>query len=79
MYVEFIMEVIMESCKEHSGHEARLRNLELDGADMKNAISSSHRRIDGMKNWVIAGMSSMIIQLVIAIIGVIIILSRSGR
>lgn len=56
-------------CKEHSGHAARIKNLETEGGKMEKSNTAAHRRIDGMKNWVIAGMTSLIGQLVLAIIG----------
>lgn len=56
-------------CKEHSGHAARIKNLEDEGGKMVKSNIAAHRRIDGMKNWVIAGMTSLIGQLVLAIIG----------
>ncbi len=58
-------------CKEHSGVEARLTNLEeVEGTLMKR-INVAHTRIDGIKNWVIAGMTSFVIQLVLVIFGLI--------
>jgi len=62
----------MPPCLEHSGFEARLNSLEKDTGDSMKAAISAHRRIDGMKNWVIAGMTSLVIQLVATILGLII-------
>lgn len=58
----------MDTCLEHSGHASRLSNLERGLTSMDKDISSAHRRIDGMKNWVIAGMASLIMQLLITIV-----------
>lgn len=58
-------------CKEHSGHAARIKNLEIEGEKMEKSNIAAHRRIDGMKNWVIAGMTSLIGQLILAIIGLV--------
>lgn len=58
-------------CQEHSGHEARLLSLETNRGEAWKAIDKAHERIDGMKNWVIAGMTSLILQLVIMLIAVI--------
>ena len=54
-------------CKEHSGHEARIENLEKEDKNQWISINSSHKRIDGMKNWVIAGMTSLLIQLLVIV------------
>lgn len=62
----------MNKCEEHSGFEARISNLEKDGDDMSKNILAAHKRIDGMKNWVIAGMSSLVLQLVIVLLSFII-------
>jgi hypothetical protein len=56
-------------CKEHSGHAARIKNLEDEGKKMENSNTAAHRRIDGMKNWVIAGMTSLVMQLLLMIAG----------
>jgi len=56
-------------CLEHSGHASRIKNSEDDIIDVKHSATAAHRRIDGMKNWVIAGMSSLVIQLIVAVIG----------
>jgi len=59
-----------EICYHHSGLDARLDSLELNRAEIWRSIDKAHERIDGMKNWVIAGMSSLIIQLILWIIGI---------
>ena len=57
----------MECCLEHSGHKEKLENLE-DGLDrLYKSNTVAHQRIDGMKNWVIAGMTSLILQLLVLI------------
>lgn len=58
-------------CKEHSGHTARIKNLEDEGEKMERGNIAAHRRIDGMKNWVIAGMTSLVMQLILAIVGLV--------
>ncbi len=59
----------MDCCLEHSGHESRLNTLEKDQEDIMKTANAAHRRIDGVKNWVIAGMTALIIQLVVVILG----------
>ena len=59
-----------EICYYHSGLDARLESLEQNRVEIWQAIDKVHERIDGMKNWVIAGMSSLIIQLILWIIGI---------
>lgn len=61
---------IKEQCLAHSGMEARIDNLEKGHDDQQKSIDKAHERIDGMKNWVIAGMSSLLLQLIIVIITV---------
>ena len=46
----------MDTCLEHSGHASRLNNLEKGQGDC-------------MKNWVIAGMTSLVMQLILVIAG----------
>lgn len=58
-------------CLEHSGHESDIEHLKKSEEEQWQSINRAHERIDGMKNWVIAGMSSLIIQLFLAILGVI--------
>ncbi len=67
----------MNKCAEHSGHEARIKNLEEAKEEMTHTIETAHRRIDGMKNWVIAGMTSLVIQLILAVFGIVIIWAKS--
>jgi len=55
-------------CDQHSGHEARLNSLEKADSEMTRSLDTIHRRVDGMKNWVIAGMTSLVLQLVIAVV-----------
>ena len=64
-------------CNEHSGHEARIANLEKGEVAMESGITSAHRRIDGMKNWVIAGMTSLVIQLILFIGSVVLVYIRT--
>jgi len=56
-------------CMEHSGHVSRLENLEKEYLYLMKSIESAHRRIDGIKNWVILGMGSLVLHLVLAVIG----------
>lgn len=58
-------------CLEHSGHTSRLSTLEDAMKRNELNIDSAHRRVDGVKNWVIAGMASVLIQLLIAVYGLL--------
>jgi len=64
-------------CMEHSGHRARLDNLEEDAKIMNKEIGAAHRRMDGMKNWVIAGMTSLVLQLIVMIVGLTMLWART--
>lgn len=58
-----------QHCLDHSGCVARITNLE-DGMEKHDSsILASHKRIDGMKNWVIAGMTSLVLQLIVMVVG----------
>jgi len=52
-----------DHCLDHSGHAHRIKNLEGDMIEAKQGTIKAHERIDGIKNWVIAGMTSAILQL----------------
>ena len=52
-------------CPEHSGHSNQLKNLEEGHKEVTIIANAAHRRIDGMKNWVIAGMTSLMIQMLL--------------
>lgn len=58
-----------EQCLAHSGIEARVESLERGHTGQQRSIDKAHERIDGMKNWVIAGMSSLVVQLILWIVG----------
>ena len=58
-------------CNQHSGHEARLITLEQNKCDLWISVDRAHTRVDGMKNWVIAGMTSLVLQLIVMIIGLV--------
>jgi len=60
-----------ERCLEHSGIEARIKNLENKTEENENTIIKAHERVDSMKNWVIAGMSSLILQFLLLIISLV--------
>lgn len=62
----------MEQCHEHSGHEARLKTLEESVMEVSKSLNTAHRRVDGIHNWVIAGMSAMVIQLIVIVVGLVI-------
>lgn len=62
---------VMQKCEEHSGIEARISGLEDNRPEIWRSIDKAHERIDGMKNWVIAGMTSLIIQLFVMLGGAI--------
>lgn len=58
-------------CYEHSGHASRIKNLEKgQKTNMKNT-EAAHRRIEGIKNWVITGMASLVMQLILVVIGLV--------
>jgi hypothetical protein len=59
-------------CQEHSGHGARIECIEKAIEDTWKAIEKTNNKIDTLKNWVIAGMSSLIAQLLITVITIII-------
>lgn len=61
-----------EHCLDHSGCEARITNLEIDSKMNDNQIIAAHKRIDGIKNWVIAGMTSLVLQLIVTVFGVLV-------
>lgn len=63
--------MLAEFCKEHSGHTVQLDNLEKVNVEQWKAIKSAHKRMDGMQNWVIAGMTSVVLQLLLMISGLI--------
>jgi len=55
----------MTTCLEHSGVVAKIENLEGDMKAVAQGNLSAHKRIDGIKNWVIAGMTSLVLQMVV--------------
>lgn len=59
-------------CFAHSGVTARVSNLEKNGEEQWKVLNNAHQRIDGMKNWVIAGMTSLLLQLLFVVLGLII-------
>jgi hypothetical protein len=64
-------------CMEHSGVLARLDHVEDVTKSMDKEIGVAHQRIDGMKNWVIAGMTSLILQLLVMILGLVLVWART--
>ena len=62
-----------ERCFEHSGIEARIQTLDESDDDQWKVINKAHERIDSMKNWVIAGMSSLVLQLILWLITLILV------
>ena len=64
-------------CMEHSGFRTRLDNIEKENKAMDKDIDAAHRRVDGMKNWVIAGMTSLVLQLVIMLLGLVVVWART--
>ncbi len=66
-----------EVCQEHSGHAVRIKNVEDEGEKMVESNTAAHRRVDGLKNWVIAGMTSLVIQLIIVILGLALLWART--
>jgi len=65
-------------CMEHSGHAVRLNSLEKSDEESWRAIDRAHERIDGMKNWVIAGMASLVLQLVVIIGALVLVYMKLG-
>jgi len=63
-------------CMDHSGIVADINNLKDDANGLMKSCTAAHKRIDGMKNWVIAGMTSLVIQLVLAIVGFVVLLVK---
>lgn len=61
-----------EQCLAHSGIEARIDCLEKGHSAQQMAIDKAHERIDSMKNWVIAGMASLVMQLILWVVGIMI-------
>lgn len=52
----------MEKCSEHSGHNARIDNIEKENQNQWTAIHRIECVVGNMKNWVIAGMGAVILQ-----------------
>jgi len=46
--------------------------------EVKASNVSAHQRIDGMKNWVIAGMTSLVLQLLIILAAVYVNATKAG-
>jgi len=65
-----------EFCSQHSGCIVRMDNFERQQRRDGDAILAAHRRVDVMKNWVIAGMTSLILNLIVMIGGFIVLLNR---
>ncbi len=63
-------------CPFHSGHEAELKTLRAVNKEQWSKIDMAHSRIDGIKNWVIAGMTSIVIQLVVIVAMAIFIIAQ---
>lgn len=55
-------------CTEHSGHDFRIAALE-------KSDEKQWRKIDNMKNWVIAGMGSLLLECMVIIVTI---LSKGG-
>jgi len=66
-------------CNQHSGHEARITNLERGSIGMEGDITAAHRRMDGMKNWVIAGMTSLVVQLILFIGSIVVVYMKVNQ
>lgn len=56
-------------CPDHSGHDARIRELERNRDSLWDAHDRLAERIDSMKNWVIAGMGGLLVQTIFFILG----------
>lgn len=66
-------------CLEHSGCVAKIENLKREVGTLETSTTSAHKRIDGMKNWVIAGMTSLILQLLLMLIGIAVISAKNNE
>lgn len=64
-------------CLKHSGHESDIETLKEGQKTIMQNTNAAHRRIDGMKNWVIAGMTSLLLQLVVMILGLALLWART--
>jgi len=53
---------------EHSGHASRIKSNEENIKLVAHNTEAAHRRLDGMKNWVIAGMTALVLQLLLHVI-----------
>lgn len=67
----------MDCCMEHSGHASRIKSNEEGLNRVAHTADAAHRRIDAMKNWVIAGMTSLVLQLIAMVCGLILYWVRS--
>jgi len=47
-----------------SGVESNIKNLQKEDEELWQGVITERKRIDGIKNWVIAGMTSMILNLI---------------
>lgn len=63
----------MEFCKEHSEVKVLVHRNIKDISELNQKDIDVNKRVDNMKNWVIAGMSSLILNLIIVISGIIMI------
>ena len=61
-----------QCCLEHSGHASQLKSLTEGQRKVMDTANSAHRRIDTIKNWVIAGMASVMIQLGLTVVKMVI-------
>ena len=69
----------MDCCMEHSGHASRIKSNEEGLNRVAHTTDAAHRRIDSMKNWVIAGMTSLVLQLIVMISGLVLLWTRTGH
>ena len=55
------------NCADHKDHTNRIRRNEKDIQDLWRQYEKVNGRIDAMKNWVIAGMCSFVLQGIVVI------------
>lgn len=57
----------MEHCDKNCGCEARIVNLEDDKQEQWRAIDGIRDKLDGMKNWLIGLLVTLLIQLTVSV------------
>jgi hypothetical protein len=63
---------MLGQCSDHQAIEVRTARNEKDIQDLWLHMETLDKRINGMKNWVIAGMVSVVVQLGILIASIVV-------